>query len=140
MKMTRIASASIGATPFMRLLGHHQGVMERWGQLSDALEGDGHLTKELKEQVRRVLAFQNGCLYCQAKGRPDPEVYDEKTSVAVGFAEVFGVQGSGVQDSLFHVLKESFSDEETSELIAFISFTSASQTFGALMDLRPEKN
>lgn len=140
MEMTRIASATIGATPFMRLLGHHEEVMERWGQLSETLERDGHLTKELKEQVRRVLAFQNGCLYCQAKGRPDPGVFDEKTSVAVGFAEVFGIQGSNVQDGLFKVLKESFSDEEISELIAFISFTSASQTFGALMDLRPEEN
>jgi len=43
----------------------------------------------LKEQVRRTLAQQNGCEYCKAKGKPEHELFDEKTAIAVGFAEVF---------------------------------------------------
>jgi len=102
------------------------------------LEKDGKLTAKLKEQVRRTLAQSNGCEYCKAKGKPDPAQFDEKTSVAVGFAEVFLYQKGEIADSTFNVLREYFNEEEISELCAFISFTTASQYFGAMMKLKPE--
>jgi alkylhydroperoxidase family enzyme len=72
----------------------------------------------------------------KAKGKPDPRLFDEKISVAVGFAEVFlQYQKGNVPDSAFQVLKEYFSEEEISELCAFISFTNAQQCFGAMMNL-----
>jgi len=136
--MARVKESSIGDTPFQRLLGHNHEVMLGWVQLGTVLEKDGHITAELKEQVRRTLAQRNGCEYCKAKGKPDPEKFDEKTSIAVGFAEVFLMQKGDIPDSIFSVLQESLSEEEISELVAFISFTTASQYFGAIMKLQTE--
>ncbi|MBT2644981.1 carboxymuconolactone decarboxylase family protein [Bacillus sp. ISL-41] len=136
--MARVKESGIGDTPFQRLLGHNPEVMLGWVQLGNVLEKDGHITAELKEQVRRTLAQRNGCEYCKAKGKPDPEKFDEKTSIAVGFAEVFLMQKGDIPDSIFSVLQESLTEEEISELVAFISFTTASQYFGAMMKLKTE--
>ncbi|MFJ8235413.1 carboxymuconolactone decarboxylase family protein [Ureibacillus sp. NPDC094379] len=138
--MARIVESYFGETPFQRLLGHNKDVMEGWSQLGDVLEKDGVLTSKLKEQVRRTLAQSNGCEYCRAKGKPDPVQFDEKTSIATGFAEVFLKQKGEIAESSFDVLREYFSAEEISELCAFISFTTASQYFGAMMKLEPENN
>ncbi len=138
--MARIVESNFGETPFQRLLGHNKDVMDVWKQLGDVLEIDGILTSNLKEQVRRTLAQSNGCEYCKAKGKPEPGKYDEKTSIAVGFAEVFLQQKSDISESSFNVLREYFTEEEISELCAFISFTTASQYFGAIMKLKPERN
>jgi alkylhydroperoxidase family enzyme len=137
--MARIVESNFGKTPFQRLLGHNKDVMEGWNQLGDVLEKDGLLTSKLKEQVRRTLAQSNGCEYCKAKGKPDPDKFDEKTSIAVGFAEVFLKQKGDITESNFDILRECFTEEEISELCAFISFTTASQYFGAMTKLVPEK-
>lgn len=136
--MARIVESNFGETPFQRLLGHNKCVMEGWNRLGDVLEKDGLLTSKLKEQVRRTLAQSNGCEYCRAKGKPDPGKFDEKTSIAVGFAEVFLKQKGDIADSTFDILGECFTEGEISELCAFISFTTASQYFGAMMKLEPE--
>lgn len=137
--MARIMESNLGKTPFQRLLGHNKDVMEGWNQLGDVLEKDGLLISQLKEQVRRTLAQSNGCEYCKAKGNPDPDKFNEKTSIAVGFAEVFLKQKGDIDDSFFDILRDCFTEEEISELCAFISFTTASQYFGAMMKLKPEK-
>ena len=99
---------------------------------------EGKLTAHLKEQVRRTLAQSSGCAYCKAKGKPEPNLYDEKISIAVGFAEVFIKQKGDVPDAIFKVLKEYMSDGEISELCAFITFATASQYFGAIMKLEAQ--
>lgn len=136
--MTRISQSNFGDTPFQKLLGHNEKVMEAWSELGSILESNGLLPSKLKEQVRRTLAQQNGCEYCKAKGKPEPQMFDEKISVAVGFAEVFlNSQKENIPDSIFGVLNEYFSESEISELCAFICFTTAQQYFGALMKLEP---
>ncbi|MFN2746693.1 MULTISPECIES: carboxymuconolactone decarboxylase family protein [Bacillus] len=136
--MTRIIPSSRGETPFQRLLGHSESVLSAWTALADELSGDGLLSKELKEQVRRVLAQGNGCEYCKAKGKPEASNL-EKTSLAMGFAEVFLSERDRIGDRQFDVLKEMFSDEEIAELTAFICFTTAQQYFGALMKIPAQK-
>ncbi|WP_458353141.1 carboxymuconolactone decarboxylase family protein [Peribacillus frigoritolerans] len=131
--MTRIKKSSQGSSPFQRLF-HSEEISRKWSDLSDCLSADGKLPEKLKENVRRVLAYGNGCSYCQAKGTPlKPE--DVKESYAIAFAEVFLLQREKTEEKFFQVLKEVFSDEEISELLAFICFTTAQQYFGALMDL-----
>ena len=138
--MTRINQSNFGETPFQKLLGHNTKVMEAWTDLGVVLEQDGLLSSDLKEQVRRTMAQSNGCEYCKAKGKPEPNTYDEKTSVAVGFAEVFLKYPKGmVPDFAFKILNECFSENEISELCAFVSFTTAQQYFGALMKLGPNE-
>ncbi|MCM3162309.1 carboxymuconolactone decarboxylase family protein [Metabacillus litoralis] len=133
--MARIAESKYGRTSFQKLLGHNKRVMEGWVHLGNELEKDGLLSLELKEQVRRTLAQGNGCEYCKAKGKPEPDKFDEKISVAVGFAEVFLKQKGDLSESTFTILRDTFSDNEISELCAFISFATASQYFGAMMKL-----
>ncbi|RBP87632.1 alkylhydroperoxidase family enzyme [Cytobacillus firmus] len=133
--MARIKESHYGATPFQRLLGYNKEIMIMWSRLGSELEKDGKLTAQLKEQVRRTLAQSNGCAYCKAKGKPEPHLFDEKISIAVGFTEVFIKQKGDVSDATFNVLKEYMSDDEISELCAFITFTTASQFFGAIMKL-----
>ncbi len=87
--MARINESAFGNTPFQKLLGHNKEVMVAWSHLGKILERDGLLASQLKEQVRRTLAQKNGCEYCKAKGKPEPNMFNEKISVAVGFAEVF---------------------------------------------------
>ncbi|MCI1589058.1 carboxymuconolactone decarboxylase family protein [Heyndrickxia oleronia] len=136
--MARISESTFGNTPFQRLLGHNEKVMEGWSYLGDVLEKDGFLSSELKEQVRRTLAQSNGCEYCKAKGKPEPEKFNEKISIAVGFAEVFLKQKESIPDSSFEILQEYFNENEISELCAFIAFTTASQYFGAMMKLEAQ--
>ncbi|MEC1722838.1 carboxymuconolactone decarboxylase family protein [Schinkia azotoformans] len=138
--MTRIVESQYGATPFQRLLGHNQELMVLWNQLGDAFEKDGILTAQLKEQVRRTLAQQNGCEYCKAKGKPEPQLFDEKMTIAVGFAEAFLKQKGDISDAQFNVLRGYLSDAEISELCSFITFTTASQHFGAIMKLEAVKS
>ncbi|SHJ01388.1 carboxymuconolactone decarboxylase family protein [Lutispora thermophila] len=136
--MARIGESVYGSTPFQKLLGHNKEVMEAWSHLGEVLEKDGLLSSELKEQVRRTLAQGNGCEYCKAKGKPDPDTFNEKISVAIGFAEVFLKQKGDISDSTFEILKGYFSEGEISELCAFITFITAQQYFGAMMKLKPQ--
>ena len=133
--MARMNESEFGETPFQRLLGHNTDVLNKWKQLGEVLEKDMNLSSHLKEQVRRTLAQSNGCEYCKAKGKPEPHVFDEKTSIAVSFAEVFLKQKGNISDAQFNRLKECLSSAEISELSAFITFTTASQYFGAIMKL-----
>ncbi|WP_336046266.1 carboxymuconolactone decarboxylase family protein [Solibacillus ferritrahens] len=135
--MTIIKINTIGDTPFQQLLGFNQQVQEQWSSLGETLEKDGFLSATLKEQVRRILAQENGCQYCKAKGKPDPLLYDEKTAICTGFAQAFLKTKGHTPLNVTLVLKKYLSDEEISELLAFISFTTASQYFGALMQLLP---
>lgn len=136
--MSRIQPAIIGKTPFERLLGHDEDVMTQWSALGDTLTGDGKISAELKEQVRRTLAQQNGCDYCRAKGKPEPGAFDERTALAVGFVEVFLQLNGKAPASSIRVLQETFTDAEISELCAFIAFMTASQYVGAMLGLERE--
>ena len=133
--MARIIESNFGETPFQKLLGHNIEVMKGWSHLGDVLEKDGLLSAKLKEQVRRTLAQGNGCEYCKAKGKPEFEKKKKKISIAVGFAEVFLMQKGDISNSTFDILRECLSEEEISELCAFIAFTTASQYFGAMLRL-----
>ncbi|MFD0048119.1 carboxymuconolactone decarboxylase family protein [Actinomycetes bacterium NPDC127524] len=133
--MARINESEFGVTPFQRLLGHNRDILNAWNQLGEIFEKDMNLSSRLKEQVRRVLAQSNGCEYCRAKGKPEPHLFDEKMSIAAGFAEVFLKQKGDISDAQFNILREYLSDAEISELCSFITFTTASQYFGAIMKL-----
>ncbi|WP_325048731.1 hypothetical protein [Peribacillus glennii] len=52
---------------------------------------------------------------------------------------MFLLQRENVEEKFINELKDVFTDEEISELAAFICFTSAQQFFGALLDLKTER-
>jgi alkylhydroperoxidase family enzyme len=135
--MPRLSFSQYGTTPFQRLLGHNPIIQNHWVELEAAVFAPSSLSEELKEQVRRTLAFGNGCEYCMAKGRPDTNPENERISLAVAFAQMVVDNHRSIEDSAFQVLRSEFTEQEISELCALICFINASQTFGALLQLHP---
>ena len=98
--MTRINFSDRGETPFQRLLGHSESLMSSWTALAEELSGDGFLSKELKEQVRRVLAQGNGCEYCKAKGKPEIPNSAENELCDGVCRGLFGAEGARVRQAV----------------------------------------
>lgn len=135
--MSRLMPASHGHTPFEQLLGHNPSILERWSALEEAFFASPALPPRLREEVRRTLAIINGCAYCMAKGAPASEHADPREAAAVAFAKLAGEDPGSVPDGAFARLREHFTEAQVSELCAFISFISACQRFGALLQLQP---
>lgn len=134
--MTRINFSDVGFTPFQKLMGHNKNIMEEWSNLEECIFSSNTFTYELKEEVRRTLAFNNGCEYCMAKGKPSNKVKDSKILIAAKIAD-FISKKHNIDDEHFDLLKSKFNDSEISELLALICFITASQKFGALLNLQP---
>lgn len=133
---TRISLSKQGATPFEQLMGHNEDMLEKWNDLEAILFTKSHLEHNLLEQVRRTLAFENECEYCMVKGgRPDFNADDKKIGAATAFAQMFALDHSSINEAHFEMLKVEFSEQQISELCAFICFISASQKFGRIMNL-----
>jgi alkylhydroperoxidase family enzyme len=136
--MVRIPPAEIDGNVYERTMGHRPDVLRQWFALDEQLRFAGTLDPALKEEVRRVLAGGIGCTYCASLGRPDAEHRDTRTSLAVAFAEVLWENSRSlaeVDDAVFAVLAEEFSDAEIVELSCWVLFLFAAQGFGALMHL-----
>ncbi|PEP63117.1 alkylhydroperoxidase [Bacillus pseudomycoides] len=125
--MERISLSDVGETKFQKLLGHCPDILHTWSVLENTLYEKEALSAELKEQVRRTLAFGNECLYCMAKGKPDDVQKVEEISTAVTFAHVFVHNRSAIDDKMFDVLKQYWSEAEIVELCVYICFITASQ-------------
>lgn len=134
--MARINYSQEGLTPFQQLLGHNKNILENWSALEECFFTSNTFSSQLKEEVRRTLAFNNSCKYCMAKGKPSEGITDSKIIIATKIADIIS-RSSIIDDEAFHSLNSQFSDEEISELLAFICFITASQKFGAALDLKP---
>lgn len=134
--MPRITFSEEGFTPFEKLMGHNKKVMIKWSSLEECFFCSNTFTSKLKEEVRRTLAFNNGCEYCMAKGKPSNKINDSEILVATKVAD-FISKNQTIDDKHFNLLRSEFSDSEISELLAFICFITASQKFGALLNLQP---
>lgn len=134
--MATISFSQNGSTPFQQLLGHNKAILEKWTSLEECIFSSDTFSAELKEEVRRTLAFNNGCEYCKAKGAPSKTIIDSRTQLAVHVAGLSS-RTTHIGDDEFGALKEVFTDGEISELLALICFITACQRFGALLDLAP---
>ncbi|EJQ53628.1 Uncharacterized protein BWINRASL_01257 [Bacillus mycoides] len=135
--MERITLSNIGDTKFQKLLGYNPDILNSWSTLENTLYSTGTLSAELKEQVRRTLAFGNECSYCMAKGKPDDIQKIEEISVAVTFALAFVHDQKAIDDNMFYILKQYWTEKEIVELCAYICFITASQQLGFLFQLQP---
>jgi alkylhydroperoxidase family enzyme len=135
--MSFVRLSNNGSTPFERLLGHAPHILEQWNGLEGAFFNSSAFGDNFLEQVRRALAFTNQCQYCMAKaGPPDKNVGEARLLVALRFANKFALDHSTVSEQDVNYLKDYFSEAEIIELIAFCSFISASQRFGAVLGLQ----
>lgn len=132
--MAIISFSQNGHTLFQQLLGHNKDILAKWASLEECIFSSDTFSAELKEEVRRTLAFNNGCEYCMAKGAPSKNITDLRTQLAVRVADMSGKK-THISDDEFSALKEEFTDSEISELLALICFITACQRFGALLGL-----
>ncbi|GAB0155216.1 carboxymuconolactone decarboxylase family protein [Chryseobacterium sp. Alg-005] len=134
--MTRITLSENGNTAFEKLIGHNANILHHWNHLEEVLWQNSSLDKDILEQIRRTMAFENGCEYCMVKGgRPDFDPAEMKISMAAAFAELFCKDHHSIVNGHFDLLKEYFTDRQISELCTFIAFTNASQKLGKIFNL-----
>lgn len=134
--MTTIPFSTNGNTAFEKLLGHNPAILTHWNLLEETLWTETGPDRNLLEQIRRAMAFENGCRYCMVKaGKPDFDASQLKISVAVSFAELFSKDQTSVLPAHFDLLREYFTDAEISGLCAFIAFVNASQRMGRIFNL-----
>lgn len=139
--MSHIPPSPLGDTAYERVMGHVPHVLAPWSRLEEVFFRTSLLPAELLEQVRRTLALGHGCAYCQAKaGPPDASPKGFKTSLAVGLAQVFATDHKGIDATMLGTMRESFTDAELVELVAFMSFMWAGGMFGKVMGVRPERD
>ena len=60
---------------------------------------------------------------------------DEKTKIAVAFAQFFTIDHKSINDEHFNLLKNEFSENEISELCSFIAFITSCQKLGKIYNL-----
>jgi alkylhydroperoxidase family enzyme len=134
--MTRIKLSEYGNSPFEKLIGHNKIVLDKWIDLEVALFSETKLDKNLLEQVRRTIAFENECEYCMVKsGKPNFDLTEKRISSATAFAQFFAIDHKSINDKHFDILREEFTEQEISELCSFISFITACQKLGRIYNL-----
>lgn len=134
--MTRIKLSDYGSSPFEKLIGHNKIVLDKWIDLEVALFTTTNLDKNLLEQVRRTIAFENECEYCMVKaGRPNFDTAEKRISAATAFAHFFAIDHKSISEKHFDILREEFNELEISELCSFISFITACQKLGRVYNL-----
>jgi alkylhydroperoxidase family enzyme len=135
--MPRLPLSSYGNTSHERLLGHNPAVLARWLELEAEFFSSPTFDATFREQVRRALAFGNKCEYCMAKAGP-PDRVDEATrlGLATAFADAISRDHRSITEGQIAELRTVFADAEVAEFLAFASFITASQMFGALLGLQ----
>lgn len=135
--MAHIELSKQGITPFEKLLGHLPEISVQWQQLEMAFFQSNTFDADFLEQVRRALAFNNLCQYCMAKAGPaDNNPASIRLAAALRLANKFALDHLSIDREEITRLKEHFSDRELVELLAFCSFVSAAQKFGACLGLQ----
>lgn len=121
-------------------MGHAPHVLEPWAKLEEVFFTNSILPAELLEQVRRTLALGHGCEYCMAKGGPPESMHEAmRTSLAVGFAQLFAADHRGIDETQISIMREHFSESEFVELVAFMGFMWAGGTFGKVLGIQPTR-
>lgn len=61
--MARVSYTSLGTSPFRKMLGHNPQLLEAFTIIDKTISEKLTLPPELREEVRRHLAYGNGCRY-----------------------------------------------------------------------------
>ena len=136
--MPRLSPSTRGETTADRVMGHRPELLEAWQNLGAALLGPSStLPTQLKEEVRRTLAQKTGCRFCASLGQPSPDHATRRESLAVAFADAVASDHAAISDAQVQVLFDEFTIAEVVELLIWISFEYAGQTFGCLIADEP---
>lgn len=136
--MTRIqGNPKVPGTPFRQIMGLRPEIAKSWTALDEAIRFSGVLEPELKEEVRRMVAQQSGCLFCASLGEPQESYENPRWAAAVAYGKAFSSNPIAVSDDDWQLLSVHFNDTEISELTSWIAFMFAGEMFGAAMKLQP---
>jgi alkylhydroperoxidase family enzyme len=136
----RLPQTDLSDDSFYAVLGTRPEIFQAWKTLDLTLLGDpsSTLPASLKEEVRRNLAQGVGCRYCATVGGgPRAEHPDAREALAVAFADQVVQNNGSIDDAMFGVLREEFTDEQIVELCAWVCFKFGANVLGALMKLEP---
>ncbi len=136
--MPRITLSDSGGTPFQRLLGHNPAILDHWNRLEQDFFTKTSLDADMLEQIRRALAQDIGCSYCQARGAPEPEKWDEATRLAATFVRKMARAPGEVTDEDVANLRDALTERQIAELTAYGSFVHASHAFALVLGLEGE--
>jgi alkylhydroperoxidase family enzyme len=119
-------------------MAHRPEILRPWAALDAEFFGTSSLVENsIKEEARRTLAQGAGCQFCASLGTPREEHPHPREALAVAFAELIANDHHQIDENMFAVLREEFSEDEIVELLAWICFKLGSNIFGALMKLAP---
>lgn len=122
-------------------MGHAPHILTPRVQLEDVFLNSPTFSPELREKVRRTLAFAHGCLYCQAKAGPADKTHgDPKVAAAVELTNIFALDHRDIDDKILARYETIFSENELVELMLYMGFIWAGGTFGAVMGLQPRES
>jgi alkylhydroperoxidase family enzyme len=124
--------------PYYALLAHRPEILAAWSELDKVFFGPSStVPNAIKEEGRRTLAQDVGCVFCASLGTPRPDHVDPRESLAVAVADQIAHDHKQIDESTFEALREEFTDAEIVELLSWLCFKLGSNIFGALMKLSP---
>jgi alkylhydroperoxidase family enzyme len=135
--MPRVTPLDIEENSFFRILGYLPNVAAGWQALDKEMRFGGSLDPELKEQVRRSMAPGVGCEFCATLGGPPADQADPRVALGIAYAQALIADHRELDESMFAVLREEFTESEIVELTIWICFITAGQMFGSIMDVGP---
>lgn len=120
-----------------RIMAYCPQISAKWNELDVSLRTEGIIDAEMKEQIRRSLAPGVGCQFCVTVAGPPSDHLDERTSLAISYAQLLRQDPTDIDDSAFDLLREQFTEQEIAELSLWILYAIAYQSFGAVMQVPP---
>lgn len=122
------------ADTFYGVLANRPEILAAWAELDKAFFGpSSRLPGELKEEGRRTLAQDIGCVLCASYGEPQQADPDPRHALVVALADQIGKDHRQIDDSTFEALREEFDEAEIVELLSWLCFKLGANVFGALM-------
>jgi hypothetical protein len=134
--MSRIAAAKVEGNSYERVMAHRPEILGSWFELDALMRFTGLLDPELKEEIRRSLAPDVGCVFCASLAEAKGDHPERPEALAVAYAQLLR-DPKAVDDAMFDVLRGEFSDAEIVELTCWALFMIAAQGFGAVMRIPP---
>lgn len=133
----RIPPSGLPGNAFEQVMSHRPEAMARWWDLEVELRFHGLIDSDIKEEIRRALGPEVGCRFCNSLAPAKDAYPDARESLAVAYALMLAQDPTGLDDSVFDVLREEFSEAEIVELTMWSLFMIASQAFGAALRIPP---
>jgi alkylhydroperoxidase family enzyme len=124
---------NVPGSEYRKIMSLRPDLNKAWNTLDEAIRFAGVLDAELKEEVRRMVAQNQGCKFCASLGLPKDHYEDPRVAAAVAFAGALASSPTGISDEVWAEVRPHFNDEELVELVAWTSFMYAAEMFGAVM-------